>query len=79
MLEKLQFRAENGFTSCPSSENYRTEKRKRVGDETVYIVKKVKPNPRDLFPPRMMGTASTRSRPSEGIGNTNPFTTRSFL
>ena len=74
-LENPQFRAENDLTLCSNSENYRTEKRKRVSDETLYVVKKVKPNPRDIFPPRIMGTASTRSRP---ISNTNPFATRSF-
>ena len=74
-LEKPRFKAENGFTLCP---NYRAEKRKRVNDETFCVIKKVKPKPHDIFPPRTMGTASTRSRSSEGIINSNPFSARSF-
>jgi hypothetical protein len=76
-LEKSKSR-ETGFTLRPNSENCRTEKRKRASDETLYVVKKIKPNPRDLFPLRIVGTVSTRSRPNEGTFNTNPFATRSF-
>lgn len=77
-LEKPQFKAETTSTLRSDSENCRTGKRKRATDETTYIVKKVKLNPRDLFPPRTVGTASTRSRPKEGISNINPFTAQSF-
>jgi len=77
-LEKPQSRAETGFTIRPNSENCRTEKRKRATDETIYVVKKVKPNPRDLVSTRIAGTASTSSPPNKGIVNTNPFATRRF-
>ena len=77
-VEQPQFRAETNSIPCPNSENCRTEKRKRASDEVICVVKKVKPNPRNLFLPGMVGTASTRSRPNEGIRNTNPFATRSF-
>lgn len=76
-LVKSQSRAETGFKLHSGPENCRTEKRKRAIDETLYVVKKVKPNPlRDLFPPRIVGQRA--SHPKEGISNTNPFATRSF-
>jgi hypothetical protein len=61
-VKKPQSRAQTCFTLRLRPEICRTEKRKRASDETFYVVKKVKPNPRDLFPPRIVGTASTRSR-----------------
>jgi hypothetical protein len=74
-LEKKQFRAENGPTLRPNSEECRTEKRKRANDEILCIAKKVKPSPHDLFPLRMVGIESL---PSGGISNTNPFAARRF-
>ena len=76
-LVKPQSRAGTGFKLHSDPENSRTEKRKRAIDETLYVVKKVKPNPlRDLFPPRIVGQRASHLK--EGISNTNPFATRSF-
>ena len=76
-LVKPQSRAETGFKLRPNSENCRTEKRKRASDETLYVVKKLKTNPRHvLFPPRVVEQRT--SRPNDNISNTNPFPTRSF-
>jgi hypothetical protein len=77
-FERPQRRAETGSTLRPNSENCHTEKRKRANDETIYVVKKVKPNPHDLFRPRMVGRVNTGSQSSDSIGNTNPFAPRSF-
>jgi len=76
-LVKPQSRAETGFKLHPNSESCRTEKRKRASDETLYVVKKVKPNPcRDLFPQRIV--EQRVSRLNVGLNNTKPFATRSF-